>query len=421
MADVILVRARGRDDGNRALPFGILAIGSYLEKHGFSVDIIDMVREQSNSHDVVRRIAEQRPGIVGISAMTSQSGCAVELSRQIKDSVPCKVVLGGVHFTVLPEEGLGAADAVVVGEGELAMLDFCHNPDTIHGIVKGEQIHDLDDIPFPSEGRLRQLIRSDDVFCIFTSRGCPFNCLFCLGRSQRSSLVRSHSIDSVVDFVELVAQRFGIKAFFIEDDVFVLSKKRVLSFCDEVQKRGLNLKFNCFTHVGKGDLETYRRMKEAGFDEISIGIESGNDDVLKAIKKSQTVAQARETVRLIRKAGLMPYPLFMLGNITETEETIRDTINLASELLSQGGRATFSFAQPYPGSEFLRVAPQYGHLVSTDGTRYWHDMVSFVPHGLTEQKLVELMGEARRLLQKPSKENSWSSMRSRVGKLLGRS
>ncbi len=92
----------------------------------------------------------------------------------------------------------------------------------------------------------------------------------------------------------------------------------------------------------------------------------------------------------------------MIGNITETEETIRDTIGLASEFLSiREGSVSFSFAQPYPGSEFLAVAPQHGKLVNTDGTRYWNDVVSFVPNGLTEQKLRDLMAEAWGILRKP--------------------
>ena len=421
MTDVVLIRARGQDDGYRALPFGILAIAGYLEKNGINVDVIDMVKEQSSPADVVARLSKRPPGIVGISAMTSQSGIALELCRLLKSELPVKIVLGGVHFTALPEEGAGLADAVIVGEGEVAMLEYCRYGGSARGIIKGEPVKNLDDIPFPSEERLRPLIWSEDVFSLMSSRGCPFNCLFCLGRAQRSSLIRNHSIDSVLDFITMVADKFGVRKFFIEDDIFVLNKKRVLAFCDGVKKRGLKLEFNCFTHVGQGDLETYTRMKEAGFNEIPIGIESGNDSVLKAIKKAQTVAQARETVRLISESGLTPYPLFMLGNITETEETIRDTIKLARELMPPGGKASFGFAQPYPGSEFREVAAQYGQLVRPDAATYWNDVVSFVPNGLTEKKLQQLMGEARQLLCVKPAVGLLGNLRRKAAGLFGNS
>lgn len=390
MVDLVLIRAHGRDDETKTLPFGLLSIATYLQKYGFSVEIIDRLKNYQSISKCARDIKDMSPRIVGISAMTHQSKDAILLGRKLKEALSAKIIYGGQHFTALPQEGLRFGDAVIRHEGEKAALEFCEmDSEGIKGIFEGESLPNLDDIPLPSDKMLKDLYREGDYFCLLTSRGCNFKCIFCK-QTGSSCHIRYHSVEYICDYLEKVVSLFGIKSCFIQDDIFTSNRRRVIRFCEEIQKRNLKLEFSCFTHSKINDLQMYEIMKAAGFCKIRIGVESGNDSVLKILKKNQTVQDCIETIEIVKKTGLNPIPLFMIGNITETETTIKDTIELARKLISNCDYGWFSYAQPFPGSEFYEIASKYGTLINRDPSTYRSTRISFVPDGLTKYKMKKM-------------------------------
>jgi len=389
--DLVLIRAHGLDDGLKTIPFGLLDLASYLEKFGFEVKIIDRHGHKALFSETLKHIKQWNPRYVGISAITSQAEDALKLGRYIKKRFETPLIYGGLHFTVLPEEGLDAGNIVVRGEGENALLEILSNTIKDRKICTAQPIADLDSIPLPKESLIKMLAWGGVSFAILTSRGCPYSCLFCLDKKYRDNRMRYHSVGYVLDFIELIKRTLNINDFSILDDIFTINEERVFEFCNAIQKRNLKIKLDCFSRTGIDNLQMYIAMKKAGFYNIGIGIESGNNDVLKAIDKRQTVQEVRRTIEIIKKAGLNISATFMIGNITETEKTIRDTINFAKELSLWGWH--IGYAQPFPGSRFYEIVPRYGTLINKNPKTYWNNKISFLPYGLAPSKLKKLRKE----------------------------
>lgn len=393
--DLLLIRAYGISDV-KGLSLALFYIPSYLEKFGFEVKVIDRFKQKISFSTILKDILYWNPRYVGISAMTIQADDALKLGRYIKRHLNLPLIYGGLHFTVLPEEGLDFGDCVIRGEGENALLEILNNGINGKKIYSAQPIIELDSIPLPNETLIKTLSWNEDFFLLLTSRGCPYNCSFCLDRKHRNTYIRYHSIEYVLDFMELVKKISNINDFFIVDDIFTINEKRVFDFCNGILKRNLNIKLDCFSRSGIDNMEMYKIMKKAGFHKIVIGVESGNNDVLKAINKQQTVEEVRKTIEIIRKAGLDVSATFMIGNITETEKTIRDTINFAKELPLSSWY--IGYAQPLPGSRFYEIAQKYGILINKNVKNYRTNKISFVPYGMTYSKLKKLYREFMRTL-----------------------
>ena len=379
---IVLIRPYGRDDGGYAIPWGIVNIASYLKKYGYAVTVIDRKDTHYPIRKIIKDISRNNIAYVGISAMTSQAKDAEFLCNHLKKTKK-KIILGGFHYSILPEEGIKIADYVFKGEGELSLLHFLENgPKT--RIYESEPLLELDEIPLPSEELISKFYLNRKIFTIMTSRGCPYNCSFCLDKKNKSNKVRYHSPAYVCDLLEMLTKSFDLKSFFIGDDIFTVNKERVLKICHEIKKRSLKIKLAAFSHSSINDLELYKEMKDAGFERLSLGVESGSDEVLMAMNKQQTVAQAKETIEIIKKAGLEVTVTFMVGNILETEESLKATLELAKKLDLFGW---VSYAQPFPGTRFYAVHSQYGRLINHNPKTYWNDRITFVPSGVSKLKL----------------------------------
>ena len=396
---VLLVRAEGRDNGDKVLPFGLLSMAAYLGARGVEVAVIDRNKRRQPISQLVSNIKKMAPKVVGISALSSQARDALLLGRALKKCLPSRIVYGGQHFTAFPQEGLEAGDAVVRNDGETAFLRICSmDAENIGGVYEGEPLSSLDEIALPPDGMLKELHDRGDDFVLMTSRGCYFNCIFCKKRDHDNK-VRYHSMDYAFGYMEKMKRLFGIRTCFIADDIFTVDKSRVMQFCEEARRRDVGLEFTCFTHANINDMEMYRAMKGAGFREVQIGVESGNDGILKLLNKKQTAEDCVRTIEAVKEAGLSPVPLFMIGNIGETRETIEDTIRLAVRLRKTCDYGWVSYAQPFPGTTFYDVAAAYGKLVNDDPTTYWNTRLTFVPAGLSARETERLFAVLRKVLQ----------------------
>lgn len=379
---IMLIRAYGRDDVSRCIPWGIVNIGSYLKKYGYRVTIAD----RRGSPLFMRKILKEALGpdiaYVGISAMTTQAKDAEFLSGYFKKRKKT-VILGGLHYSIFPQEGLNTADFVFKGEGERSFFNFLENG-LKEKVYEPEPLLNLDDIPLPSEELLGRFYLNKNNFIIMTSRGCTYDCTFCLDKSYRSDKLRYHCPAYVCDLIEMLIKSFGIKNFFIADDIFTINKKRVFEICREIKKRSLNIRLGAFTHSGIDDLELYNEMRSAGFESVSLGVESGSDKVLKIMNKNQTVSQTKKTIEIIRKTGLKVHATFMLGNILETEQSLKATLELAKDL---GLAGWISYAQPFPGTKFYETCAGHGKIINPNPKTYWNDRIAFIPNGLSKSRL----------------------------------
>lgn len=394
--------------GNPWMPLGLAKIASYLRIRGITVKILDL--NFSDYAGAIEAVEDYRPHLVGTGGMTVQANQAVKVGRLVKmldKDIP--VVYGGVHFTFKPEEGLKFGDLVITGEGEKTLYDICLNlPGYLHRqdrVVRGEMIADLDSTPLPAYDLLPMekyrdsLITHEPAISIMTGRGCPYNCLFCASPQLYRRKVRLYSLGYVKRHIEYLVENYRLRHLRIMDDSFTVDRQRVYDFCDLVEKYKLTL--SCLAHVKTADYQLFRRMKEVGFKVIAFGVESGNERILKLMGKNISLPDIRGAVSMAREAGLLTELLFMVGNIGETEETVRESIRLAKKINPRESHRRekavfnwFQFATPFPGSRFYHVAGRYGKVWTNDWDFYHHKKPVFIPWGLDFDTLVQLRERA---------------------------
>ena len=363
-------------------PLGLCYIAAILERAGHEVRIIDGQVKHRSPERISQDIINSETDIVGITATTPMINEAARIAELVKkEREEIKTIVGGPHVTALPVETLEAfpyIDTGVVGEGEITMLltvgsIFDGRPlNDIDGIVwrhnnrvvynpPAPMIQNLDTLPFPARhlcnpSHYRSNSAHGEVGIFTTmesSRGCPFQCIFCYPIFGRN--IRFRSPQNVVNEMEHVHMNFDVKTIGFVDDTMTVNRKRMLRLCDEVMHRGLHkeVEWGCTTRVDTVDEEVLRKMREAGCIRINYGIESGNPSILRIIRKGITLEQAEKAVALTNKVGIETVAYFILGHPYETRETIRDTINFAKKL--KADVVEFSVMTPFPNTELWRM------------------------------------------------------------------
>lgn len=371
-------------------PLGLCYIAAVLEIAGHEVRIIDGEGEHKSVETISQDILDYEPHVVGITATTPMINDAAKIAELTKkENEEIKTIVGGPHVTAMPIETLKAfphIDIGVLGEGErtisLITSSISDNRplNNMSGIVQrhrgsvvcnppGPMIQDLDRLPFPARhlcnpSHYRSITAHGEVGIFTTmesSRGCPFQCIFCYPIFGRT--VRFRSAQNIVDEMESVHKAFNVKIVGFVDDTMTINRKRMLRLCEEVIRRGLQkeLEWGCTTRVDTIDEELLRKMRSAGCVRINYGIESGNPDILKVVKKGITLEQAERAVALTNKVGMETVAYFILGHPYETRETIRDTINFAKKL--KADVVEFSIMTPFPGTELWKmIEKNYGGI-----------------------------------------------------------
>jgi len=280
---------------------------------------------------------------------------------------------------------------IVRGEGEIVFSNIAKNfknkkkiksiSGTIirksNGEIKinkpAEYIKNLDEIPFPArhllpmEKYLKQPLNfianmRKPTTEIITSRGCPFNCIFCSIHTVWGRKWRARSAKNVVDELENLKKKYGIKEFRFFDDNMTWDKKRIIEICDEIIKRKLNIKWDTPNGIAIATLneEVLKKMKQAGYYKIIMGIESGSKKTLSFIRKPVSLKHAKKIINLCNKIGIWTWSTFVIGFPDETREDIEKTIDFAKK--SGLNFVTFYVAQPYPGTEMYDIYEKKGLL-----------------------------------------------------------
>lgn len=388
------------------MPIGLMYIASYIRKHGHEVIIVD-----SKYDDIFAKIKEFHPEIIGIGAMTVMAPEAIHLARLIRKGTDALIVFGGVHFTFLPDDAKDIADIIVKGEGEKTFCQLCDRVPLRHipGIMYKERgewidngqyefIENLDELPIPAYDLIDitryndELVTGEKAFSIMAGRGCPYNCLFCASPKLWRRRMRSHSINYVIKHIQFLVDTYDIHCLRIMDDTFTVDKRRVMLFCDAIEKAKIHLKMACLTNVLNADYEMFVRMKAVGFDFVAFGIESANKTVLANVNKAgNTEKNTRSAVDAAHRAGLRTELLFMVGNIGETDASLDESVQFSKEL--NGDKVYFQYATPFPGSEFYDVADQYGVVKDRDWSKWNHKEIHYVPFGVSEEAMKKAVRE----------------------------
>src|SRR5438309_8412773 len=312
----------------------------------------------------------------------------IRLAEKIKDANPTiKIAFVGPHVTVLPERSLQegrAIDFVVRKEFDYATKEFAEgkpleeilgvsyrNNGSVAHTPDRPQLQDLDSLPHVTDIYKRDLdprrynvpFLLHPFVSLYTTRGCPAQCTFCLWPQTLSGHPwRKRSTDKVVAEMAKAKEYWPwVKEFFFDDDTFNLQKARTIELCNKLKPLGLT--WSCTSRVTT-DYETLKAMREAGCRLLIVGYESGDPQILKNIKKGATVERARQFTKDCHKLGLVVHGDFILGLPGESRESIRRTIDFAKELDVE--TIQVSIAHAYPGTEMYDFAKKNGFIVGTE-------------------------------------------------------
>ncbi|MFH0829812.1 MAG: cobalamin-dependent protein [Candidatus Aenigmatarchaeota archaeon] len=389
--DILFVNPRGTF--TPMPPLGLMIMSAVVREKGFTVAILDAENRKLDDRQLEEEIRRFKPAIVGVPVFTPTYGQALDAMRTAKRIDPSiTTVAGGSHASIYPEIlDNKEVDYVVRGEGEITFLELVEF--ILHGKgrkeeIKGisymengclvnnparELIQDLDKIPWPARdllpiekypGILMPKRRPETQ--VMGMRGCPFRCAFCSSAVFGKTL-RYRNPLNVVDEVEFLVERYGIKTIYFFDDGLNYRADWLNTICDEFIKRGLNEKMEWKGQVRVNsqfvNQELLNKMHKAGCWLLAWGIESGNQNVLNNIHKSITLQEVENAIRMSAKAGIRNMGFFMAGNMTETKETVNDTIRFAKKLMHNGlDYVQWALATPYPGTEFYEVCKKNGWI-----------------------------------------------------------
>jgi len=371
-------------------PLGVSYVASAFEQAGAEVKVIDFIVTRYTPEKLQRELKEFQPDLLGATSVTMNFPLAADIVQTAKKIDPSIItMMGGPHvsFDVIRTlQTYPEIDFLVVGEGERTIKELVDHfkssepRQNIKGIAfrrngeivqtePRELIQDLNTLPMPAR-HLIPMSRYQALgfpVTMITGRGCPYSCIFCLGRKMVGSKARSRKASLVVDEMEQILS-YGFSRINIADDLFTSDKKKVHEVCEEIQKRKLSFSWTAFSRVNTVDKETLQLMRESGCDCISFGIESGNPAVLKRVKKGITLDQARKAVSLCKEVGILPHASFMVGLPGETPETLKDTMEFSKSLDMIFG---FHFLAPFPGTTVREQIDQYDlEILTDDWSRY---------------------------------------------------
>ncbi|MGE5294598.1 MAG: B12-binding domain-containing radical SAM protein [Solirubrobacterales bacterium] len=344
--------------------------------------------------EVEDTIVACRPSVVGITSKSQNylSVCMIaRIAKRIDRSI--LVVVGGPHPSLAGADALkeSAIDVVARGEGEETILEILDSAEgklplsSVQGIVyrdggeirenpPGELIQDLDALAFPVRAARECLIDYDkypiEAFkYLFGVRGCPYACTFCGSRYIWGRNVRFRSAKNIAaEMREL--QQLGIDYVHFDDDTFGVKKPFIRELCGQIKDRCPGLSWSCEIHARLVDDEIVAMMKSAGCRSILLGVESGNDEMLRRIRKNITIEDAFSAAKIIKRHGIYLYAFFIVGFPHETQESLNDTITAIQRLPADV--VVYSIFTPYFGTELFDWCKEHG-IIAPDFNPFLHN------------------------------------------------
>lgn len=364
-------------------PLGLLHIGTTLKKAGYDVAIKDAFAENMSWQDVSYYLGKERPDILGLSGITPIIESCYRAARTARPLVK-HIIIGGPHPTIYRNEVFRHCpeiDFAVIGEGEITALELISalvsggGIDGISGVISGTVqnqdrpfIADISHLPIPDRSLLRNelyrypFFRSSPVTTMFTSRGCPYSCIFC-DKSVFGNGWRARSAQSVLEELDAVVNRFKIKSVILYDDLFTLKKERVVEICEGIIRNNFKFEWKCEGRVNIVDEQVLKLMKRAGCSMIAYGVENGNQAALDYLEKGVVLADIENAFRKTREAGIKTMAYFILGIPVNSYEDELRTIEFAKRL--NPDYAQFGVLTPFLGTKLYDYAVKSNSYLET--------------------------------------------------------
>ncbi len=397
-------------------PIGLASMAAYLKRRNIDATIIDCYARPNSDRLIRDYLLTEKPAFMGLSCTTSTFLDGVRLAELAKSVLPnLQVVSGGAHVSALKErvlEDFPMIDFVVVGEGEQTLSELVESGPkeaaSVQGVVYrktgGEVCFtgyrakgiDLDTLPFPAYEKLEgypqaykltifNYPKTPNSSCV-SSRGCPYACSYC-DRSVFRRSFRYNSAEYMYEHLSYLKERFGVRHVIFYDDQFTFNRKRIEDFTRMLIDHPLEMTFTCAVRAEHIDFDLLRQMKTAGCWMISLGIETGDENLLAQHRQNANLSLLADKIRLIKQAGIRTKGLLMMGLPGETESSIKKSMDYVFSLpLDDFNLAKFT---PFPGSPIYEKIHELGKFDED-----WEKMdcmhFQFVPKGMTRERMEEL-------------------------------
>jgi len=360
------------------VPLGILSLVAILEENqACEVEILDFSIEIRNGiilpdkefyTNAGRKLKEIGADIYGFSTRPGSYIQTLSIAKSLKEQQPeATIIFGGSQASatdVLTLERFPFVDIIVRGEGEKPILEIVKRLEQRQSIEdvksvtfrgsngrivrnpRGLPIENLDELPIPAYYRYKSIISGystekpkDDIHSyvpVDTGRGCVYNCRFCYSHDFWGGKHRAKSIDRIVKEINYLNEDFGVNDFFFPEDMFTVSRKRVLDFCETLKTSGLEVKWNCYSRIDSMDRPLLEMMAESGCATIYYGVESGSSSVLKSLKKEAILSRAQDVIEDTVQCGIRAITSLIVGFPEETYEDISKTMNMFLDFIDLG-------------------------------------------------------------------------------------
>ncbi|MBI5740386.1 MAG: radical SAM protein [Nitrospirae bacterium] len=353
----------------------------YLVDNGYQAEIINCAQYDRDLNEVIAKLKEDERPVIGVTGYTRERFHAYDLIRRVRKDIPGSlIVVGGRHFGFLPEETLRElpeVDIVVRGEGEITFKEICdsvrdnagyagipglsyrdgkeviHNPDRpVERDINRFRSYDKNELDKKIYLANSKLDKKNLYFSIYTTRGCPYNCVYCsLGRRQ----VRFRSIDSIIEEIGAKIDTTGIRNIRFDDSSLTYNKKFITALCEKIIERKLNIRWHCYSRVNV-DISLLKLMKKAGMVSAAVGLESGSPRVLEAISKRINLDQVENFCKEAHSLGIKLYLFCMISLPGETREDVDVTINFVKRMSKYVYSAGMQTTRILPDTALYKIA-----------------------------------------------------------------
>ncbi len=423
MTEILLIKPAGPKKYYPCPSLGLGYLASMLKEDGItSVKVLNLEIDYMEDDEFAEYVRSEDPHVVGFSCMTCNYPQGLQFAALVKKAKPDAVtVFGGVHPTFQAEDIIkqhgDIVDIVVRREGEYSFRDVVQrlkrreSLSTVEGITYSADgkiietperpfIQNLDALPHPERDVMETKRYQESVRgCLITSRGCPWRCLYCSTSRFHGHKYRSHSPTYVVDEMQILVEEYDCKRVGIEDDLFTLDRKRVLNICDMILERNLKMGWGCSVRADTFDRELLEKMHEAGCDQLFIGVETVDDDVMKHIQKGLNVERVKDAIMLAKEIGFGIKASFILGLPFQKPEEGEAILKFAEEvgLEPPSDFVTVNLLCPFPGTDLYENPEKHGITITNENWTAYNGLNCVIesktfPKDLLIDSYVQIMG-----------------------------
>jgi anaerobic magnesium-protoporphyrin IX monomethyl ester cyclase len=358
-------------------PLGLGHIAAAAEEAGHHVKLIDLHAENMTDESLLQTSRDFAPDVIGIGFTIASRNDVQQLASKLGQA---RIVFGGPEPTTDPDRYLTKDGYIVVrGEGEVTFVELLGRLSAGAGLssVRGISYRENDAIRHnPNRAMIADLntlqrcawhqfkldlyegeVNGQRAINLISSRGCPYHCIYCL-HALFGKEYRARDARAIVDEMEYLQRTYGYRGFFMFDDLFMIDRKSLNAFCDELIRRRLNVSWRCFTRVNIVHEDTLALMKRSGCVNIFFGVESGSERSLKLMKKGIRLEDIHRGIALSKGAGIETSTFLLIGFPWETKEDFEATRSLVCEVLPD--TVLISFATPVPKTEFSQIVVDHG-------------------------------------------------------------